>query len=114
MDSSNSVVLGLVLAALVLVVGYVGYREFDRQRNIREATEFVGQLAAMPGQMAAQARHDEARRHAIDLRRRLLAPNQRCVGGVVIVQHRDGGFSDLGYVGHLVTCAGRYADRPLR
>jgi hypothetical protein len=59
---------------------------------------------------AEQGRRDNQR---VQLARRQLASNQRCVGGVVVVVSGSS-YSQLGTVGDPVRCNGRYADRPIR
>jgi hypothetical protein len=59
---------------------------------------------------AEQGRRDNQR---VQLARRQLASNQRCVGGAVVVVSGSS-YSQLGTVGDPVRCNGRYADRPIR
>ncbi|KZC37434.1 MULTISPECIES: hypothetical protein [Rhodanobacter] len=120
MSEGVKVAVGIVVAALLLAVVYVAYREFDRARDLRQAQEVMGQILRVPAQMdvelaeadqkAAQRRREEV---AVSWNRRLLTGNQRCVGGVVVLV--DGAsYSQLGTVGDPVRCSGRYADRPIR
>ncbi|MGB5853107.1 MAG: hypothetical protein WBG85_12520 [Rhodanobacter sp.] len=120
MDSSTKIAGAISAAAVLLFVGFVGYREFDRQRDRAEAVEVMqgigdyAQQALAEGQ-AAEARRVQAQRRkaADDLRRRELGPEHRCVGGVVVTV-RGSNYGQLGTVGDPVRCSGRYADRPIR
>ncbi len=120
MSEGAKVAIGIVVAALVLAVVYIAYREFDRARDVRQAQEVMGQIVQIPAQvdaeraqasrLAVQRQREEV---AMSWDRRLLTGNQRCVGGVVVVV--DGSsYSQLGTVGNPVRCSGRYADRPIR
>jgi len=115
MDGSGKIALGIVAAALLLLVGFIGYREFERQRDIAEAKEMMRSL----GDYAQQAVQEGQRQRAVDARQRAeaaqralearrLAPDERCVGGTVI---RVGGSSYTQVVGgdlRPVACSGAY------
>jgi hypothetical protein len=123
MESSSRIALGVVAAAALLLVGYIGYSEFQRHRDIAEAQAALSSLAEQGRQVVAQAQQQEWQQ-AWDLRRqqvrdevnaeqsRRLSGNQRCVGGVVVVDGAS--YTQLGTVGDLVRCNGQYADRPIR
>jgi len=74
-------------------------------------------------QAAENARQFEAQQRAnqewrvqaarVDVYRRTLGSNQRCVGGVVLIVNGSS-YTQLGTVGDPVRCNGQYADRPLR
>jgi len=110
-----------VLAALIVFgVAVIGWRAFERQRDIEDANAALQSISAyatramQDGQRAdLQRRHQQQQQQAANSRLRELAGNQRCVGGVVVVV--DGAtYTQLGTVGDPVRCNGRYADRPIR
>jgi len=120
MDDAGKIGAGIVAAAVVLAVAFIGYREFDRQRNIAEVNAMFRGFSELPAQMEAQAvetsrrqRAAQAQRQAYDLQRRALSTGQRCVAGVVI-QVSGASYTQLGTVGDPVRCSGNLADRPLR
>lgn len=120
MDSSSKIAGAIIGAAVLLFVGFVGYREFDRQRDRAEGAALMQQLGDVAGQALAEGQASEARRMdaqrrktTVDLRRRELDQNQRCVGGVVVTV-RGSSYGQLGTVGDPVRCSGAYADRPIR
>lgn len=131
MTDGGRIACGIVLAAVVLAVVFVGYREFDRQRNIAEAQaamqgltdsmqnvgrQFDASRQVASEQAARVADASDTRRLAGVLRdaeRRHLAANQRCVGGSV-VQVDGRTFTQIGSIEYPVHCAGDYADRPIR
>jgi len=120
MESSSKIALGVVAAAALLLVGYIGYSEFQRHRDIAQAQAMLSSLGEQGQQAVAQfqaqdAAQQQRQREAVAMswNRRLLGGNQRCVGGVVVVV--DGAtYTQLGTVGDPVRCEGRYADRPIR
>jgi Flp pilus assembly protein TadB len=110
-----------VLAALIVFgVAVVGWRALERQRDIEDANAALQSIstyatqAMQDGQRAElQRRQQQQQQVASDWRRRELAGNQRCVGGVVVVV--DGAtYTQLGTVGDPVRCQGHYVDRPIR
>lgn len=120
MDSSTKIAGAIISAALLLFVGFVAYREFDRQRDRAEGAalmQHLGEVATQTladGQAAEARRVDAQHRQTIaDRARRQLADDQRCVGGVVVVV-RGAIYGQLGTVGDPVRCSGGYADRPIR
>jgi len=120
MESSSRVALGIVAAAALLLVGYIAYSEFQRQRDIAEAQAALSAIGEQGRQLAQQfqadtVRSQQAQRESVAMswNRRLLTGNQRCVGGVVVVV--DGAtYTQLGTVGDPVRYNGRYADRLIR
>ncbi|UGB47225.1 hypothetical protein LQ772_08070 [Frateuria edaphi] len=115
MDGAGKIALGIVAAALLLVVGFVSYREFERRRDIAEAQELIqsltgyAQQALQEGQRqsALDARQRaEARQRALDARR--LAASERCVGGTVIRVEGASYTQALGPDGRPVACSGQY------
>jgi hypothetical protein len=84
-------------------------------------------VVAVMQQVSAEAQQEELKAHvqseldriaADDRARReharyVLAPDQRCVGGVVI-QVRGNSYTQVGSIVSPVHCLGRVADRPLR
>ena len=127
MDSSTKIARAIVLAAVVLLVGFIAYHEFERQRDIKQESAAIENFNETARQVAAQSQADEAHRLVHDAQRRdvllqrkaaamqsrELAPSQRCVGGVVVVVSGNV-YTELGRVGDPVRCADGYADRPLR
>ena len=121
MEGSSKIALGFVGAAALLAVVFVGYREFDRQRNIAAVNEALAEFSK-PDPFGLEADHQQAQRQqaqrqaqarAADVRRRQLAGNHRCVGGVVVVVEGSS-YTQLGTVGDPVRCSGQLADRPIR
>ena len=110
----------LASAAVLLLVQLVGteIRQRREQAALAEAWAGVVRAANAPDPMGLQALTAQRERQrqlqaASDWRRRELAGNQRCVGGVVVVV--DGvTYTQLGTVGDPVRCQGHYADRPIR
>lgn len=117
MDDSSKVALGIMGAAVVLAVAFIGYREFDRQRNIAAVNEALAEFSK-PDPFGLQVDHQQAQQQqaqvrAVDIQRRQLVGNQRCVGGVVVVVNGSS-YTQLGTVGDPVHCSGQLADRPIR
>jgi hypothetical protein len=109
----------IVVAALVLAFAYIGYREYEHARDIRDAKEIIETIgeqsrkALAPLQMpyvSTDPRIAAERRAApqVDRARRRLADNQRCVGGVVVT------VSGAVYTQTGERCSGGYSDVPLR
>lgn len=120
MDSSSKIAGAVVLAAVLLLVGFVVYREVDRQRDRAEAAEVLQGISGYAQQALAEGQAAEARRVAVqrrkaaaDARARTLASDMQCVGGVVVIV-RGSVYTQLGRVGDPVRCTGRTADRPIR
>lgn len=120
MDSSTRIAGAIVLTALLLFFLFVGYREFERQRDIDEATAAIQQLndsakQALADNEAGNAQRAEIQREqtAVAWRRRQLEGGQQCIGGVVVVVEGSN-YTQLGSVGDPVRCKGSYADRPIR
>ncbi|WP_158754014.1 hypothetical protein [Dyella sp. S184] len=120
MESSSKIALAIVAAAALLLVGFIGYREFERQRDISDAQAALASIGEQGKQLSAQFQQQsvvdqEQTREAAAMQwdRRLLEGKQRCIGGVVVLV--DGSsYTQLGTVGDPVRCSGRYADRPIR
>lgn len=124
MDSSWKIAVAIVLSALLVIVCLIGYREYDRQRDIDMAMSMLQGLGESSQQYvqqqadyrAAEAANSAERRRRVvaeDLRRRTLEGNQRCVGGVV-VQVEGSTYTQLGTISQPAYCAGGVADQPLR
>lgn len=60
MDGAGKIAAGIVLAAVVLVVGFVGYREHERNRDQEEAAQFIQQLNDQGTAMVRQYQHADA------------------------------------------------------
>jgi len=120
MDESTKIALGIVGAAFVLLFGYVAYSEFQRARDIDQVRQAfagiaqVGQQAVQQSQADAYAQQQRlAAQWTEDARRRLLASDQRCVGGEVFQVHGSS-FTQIGTMAYPVHCSGNMADRPIR
>jgi hypothetical protein len=131
MDDSSKIALGIFAAAALLLVGFIGYREFERQRDIDEAQQVLQTIAEtgkqavvqyQAGVQQVQAQTSEQqqlqwvkqeRLREYDQSRRSLASNQRCVGGVVI-EVRGSTYTQLGSLSQPIHCVDGYADQPLR
>ena len=120
MDSSTKLALAIVLSAALLLFGFIGYHEYQRQRDISDAQAMFANIVDQGKHLAQQvqvqsAEEQQRQREAVAMQwdRRLLQGNQRCVDGVVIVQNGTS-FTQLGTVGDPVRCSGAYADRPIR
>jgi hypothetical protein len=132
MEGSSNIALGIVAGAAVLLFGFIGYHEYERQRDIREAEEMLSSLGGYATQAMADASRQEQRRRAAqayqqsvdrqqklqdeELRRehRTLASNQRCVAGTVITVNGSAYTQDIGVDGRPVQCSGNLAIQPLR
>lgn len=56
MESSSRVALGIVAAAALLLVGYIAYSEFQRQRDIAEAQAALSAIGEQGRQLASSSR----------------------------------------------------------
>lgn len=127
MDESSRIALGIVAAAALLLVGAIGYKEYARQRDIRDAQQAIQAIVQMGQRSMAQssaqsrgwnaqqdARAQVARaRAAVESSRYDLSSDQRCVGGVVIEVHGTV-YTQVGGISDPIRCSGRRADRRLR
>ena len=115
MDGAGKIALGIVAAALLLLVGFIAYREFERQRDIAQAQQLMQNL----GDYAKQAIQDGQRQSAMDARQRAearqrdldarrLSPTQQCLAGTVVEVSRSSYTQVAGVGGRPVACAGRY------
>jgi hypothetical protein len=116
MDQSSKIALSIIAAGVLLVVGFIAYSEFLRQRAMRDAEAIVESFheAVVAGQ--EQSRQEAQARWRIQQtirRSETLAPNQQCVGGVV-VQVDGNRYTQLGTIASPIHCQGRMADTPLR
>lgn len=115
MDGAGKIAAGIVMAAVIAVAGFVGYSEFQRRRDIAEATEALHQLSqqgqAMAQQFQQQAVADTRRQAEMRERARLarmLAPSERCVAGTVVQVNGSTYTQATGPDGRPVACSGRY------
>ena len=120
MDGAGKVAAAIVVSAVLVVVSLVAYREFARQRDIRDAQAMIQGVGSASVQVSQQVRaqrvaHEKQmqRAYADGMRRRALSENQRCIGGVV-VQVDGSTYTQLGTIADPVRCEGAYADRPIR
>ena len=116
----DPIAAAIVVSAALVVVSSIAYREFARQRDIRDVQAVLQGVGAASAQAVRQARsqrvfHEKQmqRAYADGLRRQALSENQRCVGGVV-VQVGGSTYAQVGTIAQPVHCTGAYADRPLR
>lgn len=121
MDGAGKIALAICAGAVLLAVTLIGYQEFDRRRNIAAVNEALAEFSK-PDPFGLEAEHRQAQQQqaqqraqvrAVDIQRRQLSGNQRCVGGVVVVVNGSN-YSQLGTVGDPVRCSGQLADRPIR
>lgn len=119
MDGSSKIALAVVVSAVLLVVGWIGYHEFVRRRDLAQSAAMMQQLTDTATSSVQQVASDDATQrwraqqaNAIAWDNRLLEGNQRCVGGVVVVDGAN--YTQLGSIANPVHCSGRYADRALR
>jgi hypothetical protein len=115
MDGAGKIAAGIVLAAVVLVVGFVGYREHERNRDQEEAAQFIQQLNDQGTAMVQQYQHADAvasARRAESSERarraRMLAPSQQCIAGTVVSVNGSTYTQSTGADGRPVACSGRY------
>lgn len=118
MDGANRIAIGIVAAAALLLFGFIGYREFERQRDIAEAQALMQGLAGYAQQVVdesrqAQARHQQDARERAeqaqrDLQARQLARNERCVSGTVVRITGTSYTQPTGTDGRPMACSGRY------
>lgn len=121
MDTGSKLSLGIVASAVLLLGGYVGYKEFDRARTVHELQAVADQFEAADSRVAfeVQRRQIEAsgKKAAADRRYRVshtLDDSQRCVGGTVIEVHGSRYVQLKGAGGRPVRCVGRMAAESIR
>lgn len=122
MDGAGKIAAGIVLAAVIVVVGIVGYKEFDRRREMRDAAEIIDhfnrQIAATSQEFQRQQAVDRELNSAASLRAaelserkrvaRMLLPSERCIGGTVVQVNGSSYTQVSGQQGRPVACSGRY------
>lgn len=115
MDGSTKIAAGIVAAAVLLLVGFIGYREFERQRDIAEAQEMMQGLTSYAQQALEQGQRQsayDARQRAEarqrDLDRRRLSALERCISGTVVRVEGASYTQAVGADGRPVACSGRY------
>lgn len=115
MDGAGKIAAGIVLAAVVAVAGYVGYNEFSRRLDIREAREFVQQLGEQGRQTAQQFQLQVQRnsRNTAEMQERArlarrLSLSERCIGGTVIQVNGSTYTQAIEPDGRPVACSGIY------
>jgi Tfp pilus assembly protein PilE len=120
MDSTTKLAVAVVAAAVILVCGYVAYNEHVRSSDTDQAQRALDAFRQNAQELAEQGRRavqvseqQQAAEQAWQQRRRRLAVNQRCVGGVVI-QVQGNAYTQLGTIAQAVHCSGDFADQPLR
>lgn len=120
MEESTKLALAVVVAAVILVGGYVGYREWSRSRDIDEAQQALDafheqsrQIVDDSRRVAQAAAQQQASYQWHEQERRRLLFGQRCVAGAV-VQVEGNTYTQLGTISQPIHCSGVYADQPLR
>lgn len=126
MDGSSKIALGVVAAAMLLLVGFIGYREFERQRDIAQAqavmqgiSDYAQQALRDSHRQEVQRQRQYAAQRAFDARQRIeqqqrsldarrLAPDEQCVGGSVVRIDGPSYTQVAGGNGRPVACAGRF------
>ena len=112
MDAAGKIAAGVVLGALVIVAGFVGYREFSRQREAAELVRYEREHP-LPKVTAADVWVDAtpARRPASrPAPRPSLLPlraDERCLGGTVVRVSGSSYTQAIGPDGRPVGCSGR-------
>jgi hypothetical protein len=108
MDDSSKIALGIIAAAFLLGVMYIGYREYDRHRDIQEVQDAFGQFAASVPPVTYSPVASVDPRAAADLAaRRQLRADQRCLAGTVVSVNGSAYTQDIGADGRPVRCSGR-------
>jgi hypothetical protein len=120
-EGSSKIALGIVAGAVVLLLGFIGYHEYERQRDIREAQEMMSSLGEYASQAMADASRQEQRRQAVqtyqqsvERQRYVLSSSQRCIGGTVVTVNGTVYTQDISADGRPVRCSGNLATQPLR
>jgi len=79
----------IIAGALILVVGYIGYHEYVRHRELAEAKAVLEQLRQeTPSPQSVWVRPPDPRVAAEagrTRRGRLLGTDERCIGGLVVL-----------------------------
>lgn len=121
MDDATKIACGLVGAALILVGGYVAYREFDRMRTVHELKQVAEQFQSNTNRAIQQVKQAQITRHRRqdaarqrDIASRTLDGTQKCVGHTVIDIHGSTYVQRLGADRRPIHCTGRLAAEPLR
>jgi|GEM_PF-1153182 len=119
MDASTKLLAAIGAAAAIMVGSYIAYHEYAQSRHTDQAQQDAVSLqqqrqktAEAAQQVASQPQPSDPRiaSDVAELRTqyRHLAPNERCVDGVVI---QTNGAAQPGPIGKQVRCAGSYAER---
>ncbi|GLQ95550.1 hypothetical protein [Dyella acidisoli] len=121
MDASTKWAAAIVAAAAIMVGGYVAYSKYAQSRDGEQAHQASTSLQQQPQKtvetdqrLVSQTQQPDPRIAAdvAELRTqyRHLAPNERCVDGVVI-QVNGATYAQSGSSGRSVRCTGSYAER---
>lgn len=115
MDGAGKIAAGIVLAAVVLVVGFVGYLEHERNRDQEEAAQVIQQFNQQSAAIVQQYQHADAVASARQAdaserarRARMLSPSERCIAGTVVSVNGSTYTQSTGVDGLPVACSGRY------
>lgn len=90
---------------LLFALGVVGVRAAANEASRQAVVQVQAQ--------AAEVQQQQREYQRVQLARRQLVGNQRCIGGVVVVVSGSS-YGQLGTVGDPVRCSGQLADRPIR
>lgn len=90
---------------LLFALGIVGLRAAADEASRQAVVELQ--------QQAANFDKSKRENQRVQLARRQLTGDQRCIGGVVILVNGSS-YRQLGSVGDPVRCSGQLADRPIR
>ena len=114
-DSGSAKIAGaIVAAALILLLGGIGYFELEKHRVAKALEVFSQQMKAESAAVAKAGRQQQLNREraALDDRRaRRLNSGERCVGGSVIRTGKSGSTREFQQVleqGKPVACNGVY------
>lgn len=114
MDDAGKIALGIVGAAVAVFFCWVAYHEFERQRDIDEASAVMAQIAQIPAQVEKESREQaelQRRRQAVlqaqDAAARTLRSDERCVGGTVVRVNGSVYVQTLGADGRPEACQDR-------
>lgn len=119
MDASTKLLAAIAAAAAIMVGSYIAYNEYAQSRTADQALQGVVSSQQQPQKTAEAAQNAVSQpppsdqRIAADVAElrtqyRHLAPNERCVDGVVI---QVNGAAQPGPIGKQVRCTGSYAER---
>ena len=109
----GKVIQGAVLAVVLVFAGSAWRIVLVRhaEQSIQDTIQATAQRQQL---LAEQQRHRDVSAQVLDVQRRELAQDQRCVGGTVITVRGNVYTQDLGADGRPIRCVGAFATVPLR